>query len=500
MGINKNKRKEKRKIRIGIISGNKGAISVYLCMMLAVMMTVILTMIEAARISAINLQLECATDMGLDSVFAEYHRELFDRYGLLFIDSSYGNSYGSVDMISDRLRSYMEYNLKPQKGLLLSIGSRDLLGLDVDSVDILRASRATDNNGEVFKYAAVTYMLDKYGIGYIDDVKDLLAKSESNRLFDGDIVAESESTQKRVKSIKVPEDEENGRKWSKVDKRCPTERVGELRSTGILSLICEGEISQTSVDLSQYASYRSLVKGDGLPADWKERNSLETELLFNEYILLECGNYVNRRNDSLLQYETEYVLYGKNSDVENLKSVATRLLLIRGADNTRYFLSHRNFQAEAEALAAGVAIVTLLPEFKDIYKAAIIAAWILSESVYDVKIIFKGGKVPLLKGEGDWNLSLSSVVAMTAASMTGMPVATNDKGLSYKDYLRLLLYITDKELKVERTMDVVEMDIRNITNKESFSLDNCIASIDIQMICSSIYGYTSLIKRSHSYH
>lgn len=508
MKIDQNKKNKKHKNKklikekyVETRKSNKGVISIYLCLILAVLLPVILIMVEAARVNAMKTHMECVTDMGMDSILAEYHRELFDRYGVLFVDTSYGEKYGSEDNVTDRLKDYMSYNLNPQKNLLSAFDSRDLLGLKVDSIDVLSMSRATDNKGEVFKYMANSYMLEKFGIGYIDDAKNLIAVSDQNKLLEGDILAENENAQNTVNSIEMPKYQKENGEWEEVDRCNPTVAVNEMRRKGVLSLVCENNVSSKTTDLTTLASHRNLVAGNGLYEEWDKRSSIETELLFNEYILLKCGNYTDIRDNSLLDYQVEYIIAGKNNDTDNLKDVANKLLLIRGTSNSIYFANHEKLQEEAELLAKGLAIITLLPELEDIYEAAIIAAWIFSESVYDVKTLMAGGKIPFIKGEGEWNLTIEKALLLTSAYAAGVDIDVNKNrnGQSYKDYLRVLLYATNKDDRTFRCMDVVEMDMREITDDDSFSLDDCITSFKIQIIASSSYGYSLIAHRQCSY-
>ena len=53
--------------------------------------------------------------------------------------------------------------------------------------------------------------------------------------------------------------------------------------------------------------------------------------------------------EGALQYELEYILAGKNSDIENLRWVAGRLILFREAANAVYLYSDRVKVAEADA-------------------------------------------------------------------------------------------------------------------------------------------------------
>ena len=54
----------------------KGYITVFLALSLTVILSLVFTLIEGARISAIRMKVECAADIGMNSVLAEYHREL----------------------------------------------------------------------------------------------------------------------------------------------------------------------------------------------------------------------------------------------------------------------------------------------------------------------------------------------------------------------------------------------------------------------------------------
>ena len=69
-----------------------GYLTVYLALVLAVMLSLYLALIEGVRSNAIRLEAECVTDIGLNSVMAEYHRELLNRYNLFAVDSSYGTA------------------------------------------------------------------------------------------------------------------------------------------------------------------------------------------------------------------------------------------------------------------------------------------------------------------------------------------------------------------------------------------------------------------------
>ena len=65
---------------------SKGSLTVYLSLSLSLILSFVLTVIEGARISVIRMEAECVADIGMNSVLAEFHRELLEQYDLLFVD------------------------------------------------------------------------------------------------------------------------------------------------------------------------------------------------------------------------------------------------------------------------------------------------------------------------------------------------------------------------------------------------------------------------------
>ena len=72
-----------------------GYLTVYVALTLTVMVSLCLVLIEGVRRHTIAFESECVMDIGMDSVLAEYHRVLLERYGLLMVDTSYGTDYPS---------------------------------------------------------------------------------------------------------------------------------------------------------------------------------------------------------------------------------------------------------------------------------------------------------------------------------------------------------------------------------------------------------------------
>ncbi len=84
--------------------------TVYLTLTLAVLLSLCLSMIEGARSNAIILESEIACDISLNSVMAEYNRELMKQYNIFAIEDSYGGSNASLDNTDAHLTGYLNNN------------------------------------------------------------------------------------------------------------------------------------------------------------------------------------------------------------------------------------------------------------------------------------------------------------------------------------------------------------------------------------------------------
>ena len=112
----------------------RGYITVFLSLSLTLILSLVFTVIEGARISAIRMKFECVADIGMNSVLAEYHRELLEQYDLLFVDTAYGGTRPDIGNTEAHLENYMEMNFRPKaQG---GFRTRDFLSMDVTTVNI----------------------------------------------------------------------------------------------------------------------------------------------------------------------------------------------------------------------------------------------------------------------------------------------------------------------------------------------------------------------------
>ena len=187
----------------------------------------------------------------------------------------------------------------------------------------------------------------------------------------------------------------------------------------------------------------------------------------------------NESEPSALRYEMEYLLAGKKSDKENLESVLMKLFLIRMGVNYICLQKDSGRKAEAEVLAVTICTLLLMPEGTEVVKQLILAAWAGGESVADLRTLLAGQRVPAIKTSENWSVSLAELPLILSSDKRA-EVKETEKGLSYKDYLRILLFLKDTKEVTMRLADRIEENIRSLPEKEYFRIDQCVTKLEIE--------------------
>lgn len=222
-------------------------------------------------------------------------------------------------------------------------------------------------------------------------------------------------------------------------------------------------------------------------------------ILFHEYLLKYMGRYGTEKKSSPLWYQVEYIIAGEESDRENLRYVINRIFAIREAANAAYLFGSEEKYAVAEVLGEALAAVMMVPEIGELFTISLILGWAFAESVYDVRTMLAGDKIPLLKSDSTWHCGLQTILQgnLTDEGRSGDADAVTDLG--YEDYLRIFLLLCDERTITYRAMNIVEQDIRVPPGNQNFCLDACIAELQMNVKVKSRYGYSVEIERQKSY-
>ena len=475
-------------------SQTKGYITVFLSLSIMIILSLVLALYQGARIGAVRMKTECVADIAMNSVLAEYNRELYEQYGLLMVDTSYGTGNPSIKNLEDHLRHYAEKNFeRSTAGGILN--AQTMTAMYCKDVKISGYSVATDNNGAVLNRQILAYMAGE-PIGYLmGEVSSNASSLQSGGLDSTDVDAMASENQEIIDSTELPEIEKEDGKKEIISIGNPADVVNSQRGIGALNLALPDKtgISESVCSLSEYASHRNLNKGTGL--DDQMGITAVQKLILDQYYYEECSRYGAEMDKAQLKYQLEYLIYGLNSDYGNLEKMAETLLFWRQASNMLYLFSCQEKVSEAEAIATALSVILFVPELADAIKYSILFAWTFAESISDLHILFSGGRVPLFKSDETWKLSLSNMFSFR----DHLGSQDNQEGLLYEDYLRIKLLMTSHLEKTKRMMDIMEMDIRQTEGNAGFKLDYCVDVFRAQLEVGTKYGYEVGIERIYGY-
>lgn len=469
----------------------KGSITVFLALNLSLILSLVFAGMESVKMAAARTQILNSVDIGLYSLFGQYDKTLLDDFDLFFLDGSCGGGALNLASVYDNMESYIKPVLK-QNVQKLSIEQGGFTGYRL----------ATDDDGEIFYQQAVRYMKDTLGsqgvqllLETVSDRQQKLQKAEENgeNMEEGNALESYEQEMQTAESNSQAALEEmqkgqspdaaageevfsSGETAVKVDNPIPV--IKEIRKMGILDLVLPSGkgVSDGAVAKNTLVSGRSLQKGMTMVGSTSADQSYASQMLFQQYLMKKLGHYQDPAKGTL-KYQMEYLLYGKSSDMENLKEMAKKLLLIREGINFASLMADSAKRAQVQALAVAVASGFLIPPASVIIEAALLLCWSFGESILDVRELFAGGKVPLVKNASNWQLSLSNLPNLLQ-NLDSARKSAGD-GMSYEDYLQVLLFAKSKSEKLKRGMDMVELSVRTMEGKENFRLDSCIEAIEV---------------------
>lgn len=252
------------------------------------------------------------------------------------------------------------------------------------------------------------------------------------------------------------------------------EQVKQIKEQGIRSLVLPdgSEVSENTIKRDNLPSVVDQTAGEAssrsILDEGKER------ALFNEYLVTHFGDYTNIKEKSALSYELEYLIGGETCDKDNLYDVIDQLLLIREGSNLIYLLSDTEKRQEAYQMAIGIVGFTGMPVLITVTQFLILGAWAFGEAVLDVRALLAGKKVALLKSKDSFKMSLQGL-----ANIKNESIPDNSQGLTYNNYLRIMLLMQSKTMLYYRTMDLIQVNIQK-NYDDLFRMNQCIHEIKIK--------------------
>ena len=440
----------------------KGEISVFLSLMTVILISFILAILDSAVIKTYGNMKKVNAQAAVFSVFGEYEDELFNDYGIFAVDSSYGKDSINEKFIEDKLRYF---------------GSGDM-DHKIEGIQLI-----TDENCASFRSQALKYISDSV---FDDNVSSFEGeKSKWQSILDNALKA----FEKDGEYDSLLEDLKGSYKeGSEVDENAFEILEDSKNSSLVKELLPDGtSVSKRKVNKEILASNRKLNTGRGVKFDTSKIYSPTADISFNEYVLYKFKNVTNadiqEEGDGLL-YEVEYILNGKDSDMENLEDTVEKLIFLRIIPNYEHIKNSVSKNSEVEALSAALSVAIANPELKDVISGLLKWMWAYTESKCDVSALMAGLKVPEMKTDETWHSGLYDCFTDNVT----YNLSDCEKGLDYEGYLRVLLFAGKQEKITFHCIDMIELNICCV--RENFRIDNCFVKISLKNKAELIKGFT----------
>ena len=199
-----------------------------------------------------------------------------------------------------------------------------------------------------------------------------------------------------------------------------------------------------------------------------------SKYILDSYIFNKFNTDVNvADSEHFFAREVEYIICGELSDEKNLRKVDLALKVFRTGLN----LSHIYSDKEKTAAVMAAAEVITPGVLGTITQLGISTVWATAEAVNDVKILHKGHKVPIIKTDASWAVDLDALLNGYNAE-DGYVTPSVDRGQTYNDYLRILLFTKDANIKTARILDLIQINMRK-NHDGNFLIQECATGISI---------------------
>lgn len=442
----------------------RGEVTAYLSLVFILIIAFVGGVMESASIQMAKNYRRADMNRAMESVFAEYQKELLEEYDVFALETGYETGTYGEEMVIRRLEYY---------------GGQDMEH-EVNRVELL-----TDHGGRAFYEQVAAYMENRYGMDLVQEqvgMTDVWKQQEEQVKEYG---GKGKDQQEQLDDLL----EEHDGQLPQEDN--PISHIEGLKKSPILSLVMPkgSSVSEKTMDVHGVVSKRSLNQGYGDFSEVSEDTGTVDSLLFGQYLTDHFDHAVKGEGKHTLDYELEYILAGKESDRENLETVVQKLLLFRFVPNYIHLQGSSAKKAEAEALALTLCSLLAVPAITQAAAQVILLAWAYGESLMDLRALLNKTRVPLIKNEESWQLSLSGLMELGKESDLD-DGQDSVQGLTYEDYLRILLFLESKETLGMRALDLIERNLRTEKGLKFFRADQCISKLEIKSMCKLRRGIT----------
>ena len=478
----------------------KGVITVFLACAMALLLAFEMVVLESARTAGLRYLERQAGEAAAEGLLAGYNRPLFDTFGLLFYEGGCGQAELNTEAMEAAFRSIYEENRTPGPSLV----GGSLFSLTTAAVTLTEVTAAPDYSGAVLIENALAYypyeaagsvlamILEQLGLiekgeAFRDDVETVENTEAFRDPAAGEPAAEamafSHVPQRGIPLLLREEDtgaesevpDYDRERYDEAVENSPIGSAETVKAGGWLNLVIPSGKAISAITFDT-ALFPSEISVDDRPPQGDTLVNPVKKALFNEYVLSMFSDYLGKKRAGGSAYEVEYILFGHSSERDNLSACLNRIMWIREAMNIAFLYSDAGKRETALAAAEVIAGWSGLPWLVAVTQAALIASWAYAEALLDTRTLLEGKRVPLLHNSGTWTLSLEGVTHFFSGG--AVEKADTAGGMSYRDYLRVLLYCGNLSTTAYRTMDMIQYHF--LPSNPYFRMANAVQSVSVR--------------------
>ena len=484
---------------------NKGRIVVFMSMITGVFLVLIVVVLQVVVQSNAKSKTVIAGRLSISDIKACYNSYIFEHYHILLFDTKAGGGEAGIE---ERLTGYFSGKLGE--------GFADVEAAITD-MDMLSDDSYAAFDEQIRDYAV--YGLAEDGIATIRektggqdgtlpaDLKEDMEEAQNEQAAGAQAETEGKTgigTPDTGSGTQASDGQDtgsgtqasNGQEMldKMKDADDPRDYTKRLSSSAILNLVLPGDkaVSDAQAEFIDVPSSRlgslltdfkevdrrfddmtGMMNGLLVLGSWQDAlTDTGTQALYAAEVF---NSYLETKNDSaVLMYEQEYLIAGKRSDYENLRSVAHRIIGIRFPINYVSLCGQADKMSKLTTLATSIAAAA--PYLIPAVKYLLAGCWAYIEAVADTRVLFDGKKAAFAKTSENWITDIDHISESLSQETEDV-----DGGLDYQAYLTILELIHMEQTKL-RMLDL--MQINAMQENEEFRIRNAAVGLEADFSCS----------------
>ncbi len=182
---------------------------------------------------------------------------------------------------------------------------------------------------------------------------------------------------------------------------------------------------------------------------------------FNDYVQWQNRPDSRKRKANLCFEggEIEYIIAGHKDGMTNQIQICGEIFVLREGINVVFLVTNPEKRNEITILSC--LISSIFPFAEPFVQSGITLLWSGIESVYEINLLLNDHKIPIAKvNSGDWYTDIdgNSVKQISGSSEE----KSKEKGVSYRDFLLLFLMAQQDEKTAERTMSLIDFNLKKM--------------------------------------